>query len=277
MIHRHIEDWDNAYANTVNIAQGNAWPNCWMEQSIKFRTTMTERGQAQFDLSYGKEPRQTFDLFLPENTAQGLFVFVHGGYWMALDKTYLSHLAQGALMHDYAVAMPSYSLCPQISIGGIVDEIGMAIEAAAERINGPIVLSGHSAGGQLVSRMITTTSPVSAGTRKRIKNVISISGLHDLRPLLRTSMNEQLKLDEVQALQESAALLSPIENARITCWVGGTERAEFLRQSALLSNVWTGLGAYTALVVEPDRHHYNVVDGLADPNHPLTRALIGHD
>lgn len=276
MIHRHIEDWDNAYANTVNIAQGNAWPDCWMEKSVNFRGKITEHGKAQFDLRYDTGPRQTFDLFLPDKTARGLFVFVHGGYWMALDKTYLSHLAQGALMHGYAVAMPSYSLCPQISIGGIVDEIGMAIEAAAKLVAGPIVLSGHSAGGHLVSRMITKTSPVSEDTRKRIKHVVSISGLHDLRPLLRTTMNEQLKLDETEALQESAALLSPIENARITCWVGGTERAEFLRQSALLSNIWTGLGAYTALVVEPDRHHYNVVDGLADPDHPLTKALIGH-
>jgi hypothetical protein len=27
-------------------------------------------------------------------------------------------------------------------------------------------------------------------------------------------------------------------------------------------------------VVEPDRHHFDIIDGLADPAHPLTRTLI---
>jgi hypothetical protein len=66
-----------------------------------------------------------------------------------------------------------------------------------------------------------------------------------------------------------------MEGARITCWVGGAERAEFRRQSALLANIWTGLGATTATVEEPDRHHFNIIDGLTDPAHPLTRTLVG--
>ena len=68
-----------------------------------------------------------------------------------------------------------------------------------------------------------------------------------------------------------------VENSRatrLTCWVGAGERAEFIRQNALLANVWTGLGAATAIVEEPDRHHFNVIDGLMQPDHPLTRALL---
>jgi hypothetical protein len=78
-----------------------------------------------------------------------------------------------------------------------------------------------------------------------------------------------------EALGESPALLEPREGIRLTCWVGGAERAEFLRQNALLANIWTGLGARTAAVAEPDRHHFNVIDGLADPDHPLSRTLLG--
>jgi hypothetical protein len=103
---------------------------------------------------------------------------------------------------------------------------------------------------------------------------MSISGLHDLRPIMRTAMNKTLAIDEAEALAESPALLRPMDNARLTCWVGGGERAEFLRQSALLANIWTGLGATTSSVVEPDRHHFSIIDGLADPEHPLTRTLI---
>jgi hypothetical protein len=59
------------------------------------------------------------------------------------------------------------------------------------------------------------------------------------------------------------------------CWVGGAERAEFRRQNALLANIWLGLGATTEAVEEPDRHHFDIVDGLADPAHPMVAALLG--
>ena len=65
-----------------------------------------------------------------------------------------------------------------------------------------------------------------------------------------------------------------MDGARLTCWVGGAERSEFVRQNALLASIWTGLGAATATVVEPDRHHFNILDGLMDARHPLTLALV---
>ncbi|TIW87626.1 MAG: alpha/beta hydrolase, partial [Mesorhizobium sp.] len=136
------------------------------------------------------------------------------------------------------------------------------------------ILTGHSAGGHLASRMVTVTTPLAADVARRIRHVVSISGLHDLRPLMRTDMNATLKIDEHEAQMESPALLRPLDGVRITCWAGGGERSEFLRQNALLANIWTGLGAITNAVVEPDRHHYDVVDGLADPAHALTRTLI---
>ena len=202
-------------------------------------------------------------------------VFVHGGYWMALDKSFWSHLAGGAVESGYAVAMPSASLCPETRIAGIVQEIGAAIGKAADLVAGPVMLTGHSAGGHLVSRMITVTTPLSPRVQSRIRNVVSISGVHDLRPLVRTAMNGTLAIDEAEALTESPALLRPMDNARITCWVGGGERAEFLRQNALLANIWTGLGATTSAVVKPDRHHFSVIEGLTHPGHALTRTLLG--
>ena len=56
--------------------------------------------------------------------------------------------------------------------------------------------------------------------------------------------------------------------------MGAAERSEFLRQNALLANIWKGLGAETDCVEESDRHHFNILDGLADPHHPLTEALL---
>lgn len=274
MFFHQVTDFDDAYANGPNIARGERWPGLWVEPAAQFREALEAQGRAKLDQPYGSRPRNRFDLFLPEAAPKGLVIYIHGGFWLRLEKSFWSHLAAGPLAHGYAVAMPSYTLCPDIRISGIVQEVGAAIETAASLVEGPIRLTGHSAGGHLATRMVTTTSPLSDATRARIANTVSIAGVHDLRPMMRTAMNADLKIDEAEAIAESPALLRPVDNARVTCWVGGTERAEFRRQNALLANIWTGLGAVTTCVEEPDRHHFDVIDGLADPDHALTRTLL---
>lgn len=275
MIPYAVRDWDSAYANAANIPGGERWPAAWQAPAHAFREEMRAGGRASFDLVYGERPRNRFDLFLPEGRPRGLVVFIHGGYWMRFSNDIWSHLARGPIGRGFAVAMPGYTLCPDIRIGGIAEEVGQAVAEAAKRVPGEIRLTGHSAGGHLATRMISATSPLPEEVRRRIVNTVSIAGVHDLRPLMRTAMNATLRLDEAEALQESPALLRPMDNARLTCWVGAGERGEFIRQSALLANVWTGLGAETAFHAEPDRHHFDVIDGLADPGHALTRTLLG--
>ena len=272
-LHR-IEDWDNAYANGANIARGERWPEAWVAPAAAFREGMLAEGRAALDIPYARGARNQFDLFLPKGKARGLVVFIHGGFWMRLDRSYWSHLAAGPVEHGFAVAMPSYTLCPQARIGAITAEIGLAIAEAAQRIEGPIRLAGHSAGGHLATRMLCADGPLPAAIAARLRHVVSISGLHDLRPLINTAMNKTLRLDMDEATRESPALLLPAADARLTCWAGAAERAEFLRQNRLLADMWKGLGAATAAVEEPDRHHFDICDGLTNPDHPLTRALL---
>jgi hypothetical protein len=122
--------------------------------------------------------------------------------------------------------------------------------------------------------MISATSPLSDPVRARIRHTLSISGVHDLRPMLKTAMNADLRIDAAEAQTESPALLEPWPDARVTCWVGSAERPEFIRQNALLANIWTGLGVRTRTIEEPGRHHFDVIDGLADPQHPMVKALL---
>ena len=273
MRHR-ISDWDDAYANGPNIPGGDRWPDLWVGPAREYRHALGEAGHAKIDLRYGDGARNRMDLFLPATEPAGLVVFIHGGFWLRLDKSYWSHLARGAVELGYAVAIPSYSLCPEIRIGGITLEVARAIDQAAELVAGSIRLIGHSAGGHLATRMITVTSPLPEEVRSRIVHTVSLSGLHDLRPLMHTAMNRQLNIDRQEAWRESPALLEPMQGARLTCWVGGAERSEFLRQNALLASIWKGLSAETEVVEEPDRHHFNVLDGLTDPHHPLTQTLL---
>jgi len=270
-----IADWDDAYANAAHIEGGADYPERWAERAAGFRTSLSSAGRSRLDLSYGSAPRNLLDLFLPAGDSLGLVVFVHGGYWKAFDKSSWSHLAEGALAGGYAVAIPSYTHCPEARIGDITKEIAAAIEYAAMQMEGPIALCGHSAGGHLVTRMICRDSPVSEGTARRIKRTVSISGLHDLRPLMATAMNDALRIDWEEAQAESPALLAPKPHQSVVAWVGAKERPEFIRQSGLLAIMWRSFDARMKLVEEPGRHHLDVIDGLADPNHALTSALVG--
>ena len=265
-------DWDDAFANGAYIENGMSYPPIWAARAAAFRQ---EANRAKTDMLYGEHPREKLDLFFPSVAPHGLVVIVHGGYWLNFDKSSWSDLAEGALGNGWAVAMPSYTLAPEARIENITRQIGRAITRAAEQIAGPIRLAGHSAGGHLVTRMVCDDSPLPPALLERVEGLVSISGLHDLRPLQLTTMNEQLHLTPQSAALESAVLHRPVGRAQVVCWVGGAERPEFLRQSAVLVETWGRAGAKTQLVVDPGKHHFDVIDGLKDPQSDMTRTLLG--
>lgn len=264
-------DWDDAYANAAYIPGAEAIIAAWPRDAESFRRS----ANGECDIPYGAGPRERYDLFLPEGRPRGLFVFVHGGYWMAFDKSSWSHLAGGAVARGWAAMLPGYDLCPQARIGNITAQIGAAVGHAASRMPGPVILSGHSAGGHLAVRMVCENAPLHAEVRQRIVHVLGISGIYDLRPLMHTAMNDTLGLTEDEARRESPALLRPARGPRVTAWVGADERPEFRRQSALLAEAWSRHGVQVRRVEAPGRHHFNVIAPLADADSDLTRTALG--
>lgn len=257
-------DWNDAYANAAHIDDAASYPPRWRALAQAWRDMMLGLGRAELGTAYGEGERQQYDLFYPTGIPRGLAVFVHGGYWRAFDRSTWSHLASGAVARGWCVLMPGYTLAPQARIGSISREVAMAIDHAAARVAGPLALSGHSAGGHLVTRMVCSDSPLSESVRARVKRVLSISGVHDLRPLRWTDMNQDLQLSEAEACAESPLLRMPQTQARITAWVGAQERPAFIRQTEALVAVWGGLGMSVQSRHAAGRHHFDVIDALCD-------------
>jgi len=258
-----IEDWDKAYANAQSIPAAQSFVENWPMEAQTFRGVAS----CQLDIPYGDGDRHVFDLFHPDDAGKGLFVFVHGGYWYRFDKSFWSQLAAGPLALGWHVAMPSYTLTPQARVSEITAEIANMINLAAQKVEGPIVLAGHSAGGHLVTRQLCADSRLLPDVLKRIQRIISISGVHDLRPIARLEINQTIGLDNNEAQLESPALLRPIsDGVCVDCVVGGDELPEFVRQNALLANVWLGLGVRTSCQEIADTHHFNVVDDMKNPD-----------
>jgi len=260
------EDLSRAYTNADFIVDAADYPPRWRAEAQDLRTSLGAR--ALTGLAYGPGARQTFDLFLPEGAPRGLMVFIHGGYWMAFAPGDWSGFAQGALARGWAVAMPGYTLAPEARIATMTREIEAAIALAAERVAGPLVVTGHSAGGHLSARM--ACADLVPGWGGRLKRVVPISPLADLRPLMHTVMNEKLQLDGAEAVAESPALLGRRDGPEVFVWVGAQERPEFVWQARLLSEEWRCPWHAAA-----GRHHFDVIDPLRDAASDLMEVLLG--
>ncbi len=261
-------DLDDAYANAAHIPGADAFPARWAAEAAAFREGMLEQGLADLDIPYGDSARQRFDLFAPVGRAKGLLVFVHGGYWLRFDKSFWSGFAKGAVEAGWAVAMPSYDLCPQVAIADITRQVARMIPVAADMVAGPIVLAGHSAGGHLVARMCVPGA-LPEVVAQRLVRVMPISPVADLRPLLRTSMNDAFRLDLAEAEAESPVLMAPLDGVEVVVWVGAEERPVFLEQAASLSEAWR-----CSCVIDAGRHHFDVIDGLAEPGSRILGRLL---
>ena len=82
-------------------------------------------------------------------------VFIHGGYWQALDRSWFSWIAPALLQHGVSLAVPSYDLCPTVRLGRIVSQMRDAVELIRARTGKRPVVFGHSAGGHLAACMLS--------------------------------------------------------------------------------------------------------------------------
>ena len=235
----------------------------------------------QLDLRYGPGPKETLDLFVPPAPARGTFAFIHGGYWRALDKADFSFVAPPLVAEGYAVANVNYDLCPDVPIATIVGQIVRAVtwlarDGAAHGARGPLVVGGHSAGGHLAAMLWTIDWALAGFARAPFVGGLSLSGVHDLAPMVLFSFNADFRLDAAEAARLSPARLEPRVDAPLLVAVGGAETSEFLRQAQLQWDAWPAQrppGSAGPLVV-PGKDHFSVVADHADPDSALTRGLL---
>jgi arylformamidase len=257
------EDLSRDYANAAFIAGAETFPPRWAAEGEALRASLGER--ALLGLSYGPGARQVYDLFLPQGTPHGLLVFIHGGYWLAFGPRDWSGFASGALACGWAVAMLGYTLAPEARITQMVDEIRRGLLSMMARVAGPVVVTGHSAGGHLSARM----GCADIDLPDRVRRVVPVSPLSDLRPLMRTDMNARLGIDTDEALAQSPVAYRLRPGTEAVVWVGAQERPAFLWQARLLSEHWD-----CPWHAAPGRHHFDVIDALRDPDSDLMQVLL---
>jgi arylformamidase len=261
-------DLEAEYDNRAKVPNHADIMENWARNAAAFRAG---HRYAELDLAYGHAERMALDLFWPGPSREGpLAMFVHGGYWQRLDRKLFSHLAYGLLAHGVAVAMPSYELCPQVTLAVLVEQVRNAAAFLALRHGRALLATGHSAGGHLAAMLLATDWVFTRGLpRATVRAALPISGLFDLLPLTRTTVNDALGLDAAEARKLSPVLL-PSPGLPIHAVVGGTEGAEYTRQSRSIAEGWGGTWEAMA-----GKNHFSVVEPLTDPASPLVTMAVG--
>ena len=217
------------------------------------------------EIAYGQGPRERLDLF-SAGEGRPVAVFLHGGYWQALDKSWFSGIAPALLAHGVSLAVPSYDLAPMVRLRAIIDQMRAAMDLLIERTGTRSVVFGHSAGGHMAATMLS---------EGRASAAVAISGVFDVRPLIPTSLNTALGLDEAEAAAMSPIDWSVPEGSILDCVVGGAESPEFIRQSRDMAAAWGKQGAVTRFEALERLDHFTVLDPLFDPESDLVARIVG--
>ncbi len=259
------ETRDRAYNNSLAVPESDALNARRIADAKRFRA----RVPGVLDIPYGPRPRQRWDLFPAEDAAAPCLVFLHGGYWQRNRHEDFACLAEGVRAHGFAQAFPGYTLAPDISLAGIVDEIDTALDWLAEngrahRIAGPILLSGWSAGGHLAALALGHRA-VAAG--------LAISGVFDLAPLRDTYLDDKLRLTAAE-ITTLSPLRQPAIGKPLAIAYGTAELPRLIADSRALHARRAASHAPGPLIPIAGANHYTILDALRDPAGELTKAAL---
>ncbi len=255
----------------------------WDEASA---LTRSRHGAALLDLPYGPGAGETLDVFPADAPGAPVLIFIHGGYWRALDKSNHSFVAPAFNASGATVVVPNYALCPAVTVEHIALQMAAVVDwvwrHAAEWGANPdcIALAGHSAGGHLAAMLLSCRwKEVSEDLPAQpLAGALAISGLYDLEPLRHTpSLQAALKLTPASVARLSPAFFPRPKGAKLYAAVGMDESEEFVRQNSLIRDVW-GPTAVPVCEMVPRANHFTVLNSLVDPAgrlHDLALRLLG--
>ncbi|MDH6284380.1 alpha/beta hydrolase [Prescottella agglutinans] len=251
-------------------------------EEYRQRSREVVHGLAGFaDLRYDPHSHERLDVWGTGSGMRPVFVAVHGGYWRALSRHHTAFMARMLDAEGIATVSVDYGLAPDTPLEEIVRQVRAAVawvyHHGADHGLDPnrIVVGGSSAGGHLTATTMVSGWQDPLGLPPDVvRAAMPISGLFDIRPLVRSFANEWLGLDTPRAVALSPLLQTDGVGPRAVIAVAEHDGVGFLEQSRMFHEAWSSRSESELLVVS-DRNHYDVFLDLADRDSALSTALLG--
>jgi len=272
---------DREYSPSSCIDDLDVYLDEYARASKVAKSDALQDNACEANLRYGAGAEETLDLFLPaEPGSAPLHVFIHGGYWQLLSKDESCFAAPMFQQRGSCFAAVNYTLAPQQTLTGIVEENRRAIAWLFQNAGkwgfdrDRIYLSGHSAGAHLAMMMLLTDWPQFGLPRDVIKGVCAVSGLYDLEPVRLCYVNEVMGMDTSEAERNSPLRHSLVNPCPVILAYGDNETGEFKRQTDDYRRVLQDADIPVTLSEIADRNHFDVILDLADATSWLSRQVF---
>ncbi len=267
-------DYEAEYNNRLLVPDNAKYGLRWAEQSAATRAALS----CDLDVEYGPASRNRYDMFWTQRrgSAVPLAVFVHGGVWQRGDRKDYDCVVDQLVARGVDVAVPSYTLCPEVKVGAIFDELRLFLRVLWAKTGRRPLVIGHSVGGTMAAAMMATEWGKSGDVPDDlVRAVYSISGVFDVEPYVQTTYNEAVKMTAEEARAVSPVLMPAPSGRQIVAAVGGAESREFVRQSLDLAARWSAAGVKAECVVVPGANHFSIVDELMRPDSAMLERCVG--
>ena len=242
--------------------------------------TTRARLHSVLDVRYGSGEKETLDIFPADAPNAPVHLFIHGGYWRAMDKSDYSFIADVFQPAGATTVLVNYDLCPDVTLDTIVAQTMRAIawiwRNIAEHGGDPnrLYVSGNSAGGHLTAMALAHDWEAEDLPADIIKGAIPITGVFDCEPVPDITVNELVRLD-----RETARRLSPLRNPPrralpVLVAVGGAEPRLWIGMSKDYAALCREHGIACEYMELPGHDHFDISRAVGDSESPLAQAML---
>ena len=212
---------------------------------------------------YGFHARECFDVCYAVGKAKAILVYLHAGYWQSRDKNQFYFIADHLAELGYHIAIMNYPLCPEVSIEKIRTSLSYGLLTVKTYLNDPsnnlpMYICGHSAGAHLTTELVLNAKEI-IKDQLNIKGIIPISGIYDLEPIISTSLNIKIKLNQIQARNNSPILRVSKDLVPAEFFVGNHETQAFIQQSQEMKDQWELKGNAANFTILKNSDHFSLL------------------
>ncbi len=231
------------------------------------------------DIPYGEHELQKLDIFCKSKLKNApVHIFIHGGYWRALDKSDHSHLAEPFINNNCLYISINYGLCPYVRLTEITKQIKELLIWVYKNCHiyggnpNNINISGHSAGAHLAAMILNSNWEKLNLPANIIKSAFLVSGIYEPEVVLKLSLNKDIGLTKEEANNNTPVPCS--YSTKLFLSVGDKEPNAWIEQTKRYSKLLIDHDNIVNFTLLKSQNHFSILNILSDSNSKYVNRMI---